>query len=123
MVFGSGTGSEGDGMRLMAYLMPLLCGVGFGANAVAMVYRADPVWHGLTALFSLVGGLIFVLLPDAQKSINGQTGGHNGLLEGTNGLTEGPAGASHQSQLTDRLSKQQGEALPADAFLDIPKRE
>lgn len=75
-------------MRLMSYLMPLLCGVGFGANAVAMFYRADPVWHGLTALFSLVGGLAFVLLPDAQKSINGQT-------DDPNGLAAGQAGAGH----------------------------
>lgn len=64
--------------RLLAWLTPLLLGAGFGANAVAVFYRPDPLWHGLTALICLV--FIFNHLADAdtrpaanaEKSINGQ---------------------------------------------------
>ncbi len=62
---------------LSTYLFPLMLGAGFGANAVAVFYRPDPVWHGLTALFCLA--LIFNYLaqsdrpaPPSEKSINGQ---------------------------------------------------
>lgn len=62
---------------LSTYFFPLMLGAGFGANAVAVFYRPDPVWHGLTALFCLA--LIFNYLaqsdrpaPSPEKSINGQ---------------------------------------------------
>ena len=62
---------------LSTYLFPLMLGAGFGANAVAVFYRPDPIWHGLTALLCLA--FIFNYLaqsdrpaPPSEKSINGQ---------------------------------------------------